>query len=85
MSDMKAQFEQAVAAARQLTAKPGNATLLAIYALYKQATRGDVTGERPGSFDLVGTAKYDAWEARQGTSRQDAMAAYIALIAGLKG
>ena len=80
MSVLKTSFDAAVAKAKQLTAKPDNATLLKIYALYKQATAGDVKGERPGSFDMVGTAKFDAWEGQQGTSKDDAMAAYIALI-----
>ena len=80
MSDLKFRFDAAVANAKLLTAKPDNATLLKIYALYKQASAGDVKGERPGSFDMVGTAKFDAWEELQGTSKDEAMAAYIALI-----
>ena len=85
MSDVKAQFDQAVVAARQLTKKPDNATLLKIYALYKQATGGDVKGERPESFNFVEAAKFDAWESEQGTSKDDAMKAYSALIAKLRG
>jgi diazepam-binding inhibitor (GABA receptor modulator, acyl-CoA-binding protein) len=85
MSDTKTQFDQAVIDSKQLTKKPDNATLLQIYALFKQATAGDVKGERPESFDMVGAAKFDAWEGLQGTSKDDAMRDYAALIAKLKG
>lgn len=85
MSDLKSDFDAAIAASRTLTAMPDNATLLELYSLFKQATEGDVKGERPEGFDLVGAAKYDAWEDRRGTSRDDAMTAYIALVKRLKG
>ena len=61
MADLKAQFETAVAESKQLPEKPDNMTLLKIYALYKQATAGDVEGKRPGFTDMVGRAKWDAW------------------------
>ena len=63
MTDLKAEFEAAVAGVRDLRAMPNNTALLELYALYKQATLGDVAGERPESFDFAGCAKYDAWEA----------------------
>jgi len=85
LTDLKSQFEAAVAASRTLTAMPSNATLLELYALYKQATEGDVKGERPEGFDMVAAAKYDAWEDRRGLPRDAAQAAYIALVARLKG
>jgi len=85
LTDLKSQFEAAVAASRTLTAMPSNATLLELYALYKQATVGDVTGDRPEGFDLVAAAKYDAWESHRGTPRDAAMTAYIALVTRLKG
>jgi diazepam-binding inhibitor (GABA receptor modulator, acyl-CoA-binding protein) len=84
MSDTKAAFEAAVANSKLLTTKPDNATLLKIYSLYKQATLGDVSGERP-DFDFVGAAKYDAWEALRGTSAEAAMTDYVAVIEGLRG
>ncbi len=59
-------FETAQADAQSLPSKPDNATLLRLYALYKQGTQGDVTGARPGGFDFVGGAKYDAWADLQG-------------------
>lgn len=80
MSELKSRFEAAVAASKQLTKRPDNTTLLAIYANYKQATEGDVSGERPDMFDRVACAKFDAWEGLEGTSREDAMAKYIAIV-----
>ncbi|MEW6098835.1 MAG: acyl-CoA-binding protein [Pseudomonadota bacterium] len=84
MSDLQARFEQAVAESKSLPEKPDNMTLLKIYALYKQATAGDVQGERPGFTDFVGRAKYDAWEALKGRTREQAMQDYIDLIESLK-
>lgn len=73
-------FEAAVARSKTLTTRPDNQTLLKIYALYKQATLGDVQGEKPGFVDMVGRAKYEAWEGQQGKSQDAAMSEYIALI-----
>lgn len=84
MSDLQARFEAAAAASKTLGERPDNATLLEIYALYKQATAGDVEGRRPGFTDMVGRAKYDAWAAVKGSSREDAMRRYVALIESLK-
>ena len=84
MSDLKARFDDAVTASRQLSARPSNATLLTLYALFKQASLGDVSGERPDMFDAIGTAKYDAWDALRGASRDAAMQRYIELIAKLQ-
>ena len=75
--DLKAKFEAAAAAAKQTKKKPDNATLLKLYSYYKQATEGDVAGSRPGGFDFVGGAKYDAWAKLKGMSRDDAMSNYI--------
>jgi diazepam-binding inhibitor (GABA receptor modulating acyl-CoA-binding protein) len=84
MADLKATFEQAVAESKQLPEKPDNMTLLKIYALYKQATAGDVEGKRPGFTDMVGRAKFDAWDALKGKSSEEAMQEYIDLIESLK-
>jgi acyl-CoA-binding protein len=75
--DLGTKFEAAAAAAKKTKKKPDNSTLLKLYSLYKQATEGDVAGERPGGFDFVGGAKYDAWAKLKGTSRDDAMTQYI--------
>jgi acyl-CoA-binding protein len=84
MADLKAAFEKAVADSKNLPEKPDNATLLKIYGLYKQATSGDVDGKRPGFSDMVGRAKWDAWNELKGTSGEDAMQSYVDLIESLK-
>jgi diazepam-binding inhibitor (GABA receptor modulator, acyl-CoA-binding protein) len=78
--DLTAKFEQAVAKSKELTKRPSNEELLKLYGLYKQATEGDVTGERPGGFDFKAIAKYDAWAELKGTSREGAQEAYIAFV-----
>ena len=83
MADLKKQFEAAVANSKNLTERPDNATLLKIYALYKQASTGDNTEKRPGFFDMVGRAKWDAWNGLKGTSTKDAMQQYVDLIESL--
>ena len=84
MANLKASFEAAVAASKQLPEKPDNMTLLKIYSLYKQASEGDVEGKRPGFTDMVGRAKYDAWAAVKGKSKDEAMQDYVDLIESLK-
>jgi len=84
MADLQARFEQAVAESKQLPEKPDNMTLLKLYALYKQASAGDVEGKRPGFSDMVGRAKWDAWNEAKGQSSEEAMLAYIDLIESLK-
>jgi diazepam-binding inhibitor (GABA receptor modulator, acyl-CoA-binding protein) len=84
MSDLKSAFETAVANASKLAGRPDNATLLRIYGLYKQATQGDVQGAKPGFSDLVGRAKWDAWNQQKGASTETAMQAYIDLIESLR-
>ena len=85
MADLKAQFEQAVTDSKSLPEKPDNMTLLKLYALYKQGTGGDAEGKRPGFTDMVGRAKWDAWNEIKGTSQDDAMNQYVSLIEDLKG
>jgi diazepam-binding inhibitor (GABA receptor modulator, acyl-CoA-binding protein) len=75
--DLKATFAAATVAAKQTKKKPDNATLLKLYSYYKQASEGDVSGDRPGGFDFVGGAKYDAWSKLKGMSKDDAMQNYI--------
>ncbi len=85
MSDLKAKFEAAVSASKTLPERPDNATLLKLYALYKQATSGDVEGKRPGFTDMVGRAKWDAWNEIKGTGKDAAMKQYVGLVDDLKG
>jgi len=82
--DMQAQFDAAVAASKTLKERPDNATLLQLYALYKQGSSGDAEGKRPGFGDLVGRAKFDAWAALKGTAKEAAMQQYIDLVATLQ-
>ncbi len=84
MADLKAAFEQAVADSKSLPEKPDNMTLLKIYALYKQASTGDVDSKRPGFTDMVGRAKWDAWNELKGKASAAAMQEYIDLIEGVK-
>jgi len=83
MADLKSAFEAAVAGSKNLSERPDNATLLKLYALYKQASTGDNTEKKPGFGDMVGRAKWDAWNGLKGTSSDDAMQQYIDLIESL--
>lgn len=83
MADLKTAFEAAVANSKNLSERPDNGTLLKIYALYKQATAGDNAEKKPGFADMVGRAKWDAWNGFKGTSNDDAMQQYIDLIESL--
>lgn len=80
MADLKAAFEQAAVAIKDLEERPDNDTLLRLYALYKQGSEGDVSGPKPGFFDFVATAKYEAWGKLKGTSSEQAMQDYVALV-----
>ena len=84
MADLKSRFEQAVADSKKLPEKPDNMTLLKLYGLYKQSTSGDAEGKRPGFGDMVGRAKWDAWNAHKGESSEAAMQAYIDEVEALK-
>ena len=84
MSDLEARFAQAQRDSIALTERPDNNTMLRLYALYKQATQGDVSGDTPGNFDFVRRAKFDAWSAIKGTSAESAMEQYIDLVASLR-
>lgn len=83
MADLKTKFEAAAAASKNLTERPDNATLLKIYALYKQGSTGDNTDKKPGFADMVGRAKWDAWNGLKGTATSDAQQQYIDLIESL--
>ncbi len=83
MVDLQADFEAAVAQSKTLSERPDNPTLLRIYALYKQATLGDNTEKKPSFSDMVGRAKWDAWDKLKGTSSDLAKQKYIELIQSL--
>ena len=77
-------FTDAQARVKRLAQTPTSEELLTLYALYKQATAGDVSGKRPGLLDLKGRAKYDAWERRRGRPREACAAEYVELVAQLE-
>jgi diazepam-binding inhibitor (GABA receptor modulator, acyl-CoA-binding protein) len=83
MADLNADFEAAVVNSKKLSERPDNSTLLKIYGLYKQATAGDNSEKKPGFGDMVGRAKWDAWNGFKGTSNDDAKQQYIDLISSL--
>ncbi|HEY2558239.1 MAG TPA: acyl-CoA-binding protein [Caldimonas sp.] len=84
MADLQATFERAVADSKSLAEKPDNMTMLKLYALYKQASSGDAEGKRPGFGDMVGRAKWDAWNAIAGKTKDAAMQEYVDLVESLK-
>jgi acyl-CoA-binding protein len=84
MSELIAEFEQAASDVKQLSRRPDNDTLLKLYALYKQGSQGDVCGPKPGFFDFVGTAKYEAWAQLRGMSTEEARQKYIELVRKLE-
>ncbi|MDF3839775.1 acyl-CoA-binding protein [Cupriavidus basilensis] len=84
MSDLQARFAQAQLDVKQLTERPSNMTLLRLYALFKQGSEGDAHGSKPGMTDFVGRYKFEAWETLKGTSQEDAMDKYVALVEELR-
>lgn len=87
MSDLKTRFDEAVNYIQTAEGdfKPSNEMKLEFYALYKQATEGDVSGKRPGMMDFVGRAKFDAWEKVKGLSREEAMERYVERLDEFRG
>ena len=83
-SDLKQQFEQAAIDVKDLSERPDNDTLLRLYALYKQGSEGDVSGDKPGFFDFVGTAKYEVWGKLKGMAGEEAMKKYVDLVKKLR-
>jgi len=84
--ELKEQFENAAAESKSLSEKPSNDTLLQLYSLYKQSTEGDVNVDAPSNpFDFVSKAKYEAWLALKGKTKETAMQDYISLVSKLKG
>lgn len=80
MSDLQTLFTQAQSDVKTLAERPDNQTLLQLYSLFKQATDGDVQGERPGMMDFINRAKYDAWEKLKGMSAEQAMQTYVDVV-----
>jgi acyl-CoA-binding protein len=84
MTDIDQQFARAQTDVTQLPERPGNLTLLRLYALFKQASAGDVQGEKPGFTDIAGKYKYEAWAALKGTPADTAKQHYVELVESLK-
>ena len=84
-ADLDKKFKAAADAAQKLKERPDNDTLLRLYALYKQGSEGDVKGEKPGFFDFVGVAKYEAWAKLKGTDSDEAKKKYVDLVKKLGG
>jgi len=80
MADLRKQFDDAAAAVLKAKSDPGNDLKLRLYANFKQATEGDVKGDKPGFTDFVNRAKYEAWAKLKGTAPEEAMKAYIKLV-----
>ncbi len=83
MTAIAERFAQAQQDIKTLDERPSNSALLKLYALYKQGSAGDVSGERPGGFDFTGGAKYDAWAALKGKTPEQAQSEYVALVGTL--
>ncbi|XP_006883838.1 PREDICTED: acyl-CoA-binding protein-like [Elephantulus edwardii] len=80
----QAEFDKAAEGVKHLKTKPANDEMLFIYSRYKQATVGDINTERPGMLDFKGKAKWDAWSELKGTSKEEAMKAYVDKVEELK-
>jgi len=85
MSTLQEEFDRAAVAAKSLPERPDDKTMLQLYALFKQGSTGEVQGDKPGFFDFVGVAKYEAWEKLSGTSQDDARQQYAELVRKLGG
>jgi acyl-CoA-binding protein len=48
-----------------------------LYSYYKQATKGDATGERPGKMAFMVRAKFDGWSSLAGMSVEEAKENYV--------
>ena len=83
MANLKADFDQAILDSKNLSERPDNATLLRLYALYKQGSAGDNNDEKPGFSDMVARAKWDAWSKLKGMSQDDAMRQYTDQVTAL--
>jgi diazepam-binding inhibitor (GABA receptor modulator, acyl-CoA-binding protein) len=77
-------FTSAQTRVKQLPKTPSPDELLELYALFKQAGAGDVSGERPGMLDFKGRAKFDAWAKKKGVSAESAMKSYVDLVSKLE-
>lgn len=76
---LDAQFQEAQDKLKTLSAQP-NDVMLKLYALFKQSTKGDADGKRPGMVDFVARAKFDAWAEYKGKTQDEAKQEYINFV-----
>lgn len=84
LMSLEGQFLNAQQRVNNLSRRPSDHQLLELYGFYKQATLGDVTGNRPGGFDFKGRAKWEAWSLRRGLSKEEAMVRYVETVERLE-
>ena len=79
MSKLEQKFEEMLIAVRDATInfKPDNSQKLKLYAFYKQAKEGDNISKKPSAIKMVERAKWIAWDAIKGISKEDAMRGYL--------
>jgi acyl-CoA-binding protein len=80
---LEEQFEEASKRVHTISQRPSNDILLDLYSYHKQASVGDVHGEKPGMFDFINAAKYHAWASKKGLTREQAMQHYVDLVNSL--
>tara|TARA_Y100000816_G_scaffold270536_1_gene234351 strand:+ start:131 stop:433 length:303 start_codon:yes stop_codon:yes gene_type:complete len=76
-------FADARKKVEELYTRMDNKTIRKVYAYYKQATEGDISGKRPSALRFRDRVKFDAWSSISGMSREDAKSAYIDLVNNL--
>ena len=84
MTDLNNQFETALAQSKEISEKPSNEDLLFMYSHFKQATKGDCDGKRPGMMEMVARAKFDSWKELLGMTTEIAQQKYIDKVEELK-
>ena len=57
--------------------QPSYDVMLKFYGYYKQATQGKCNDPKPSFWDVVGKAKWEAWNKCGNMSERDAMTLYI--------
>ncbi|KAB2019695.1 hypothetical protein ES319_D07G014100v1 [Gossypium barbadense] len=78
-------FQEHANKAKTLPPSTKDADKLILYGLYKQAMVGNVNTDRPGMLSPTDRAKWDAWKAVEGKTKEQAMTEYIAKVKELLG
>lgn len=79
MTELEKKFEEILVAVRDATIdfNPDNSQKLKLYAFYKQVKEGDNNTKKPSALKMVERAKWMAWDAIKGMSKEDAMHGYL--------